>query len=553
MDEPVSRRKQTDQPLPILKGPTFTARLEQICRGELPSHPLKGSRYKRILIPGLCGGEVQFALLSFIAQALRIRGADVTALMCDEFLPACTLRKVHHVESACTRWCHKNARPFAAAAKLPHRWYSEFIGEDQLDQHKALAEQVPLDEIQHFCHREIELGRHILRSLESFYRVGAVDLREPHIGDKAREFLHTALHLTEIGYRILEELKIDKVILEDGRKTDWGVIRDVARHLGIPVDLVLVAPRGNSLLLERDRPPGDTESMPGWAYWRELPLTEEQDDQLQEYLSFRQNEPVKDSTFCSWTRVMDRQQVLQLIGLSDELPAQAKIFGLFPNVGYDAGITSFKPAFQRATEWVVKTIDYFTRWPKHHLIIKTHPAEHMWPAFEPLDQVIENNFARLPENVHVIPSDSEITAHGLIEILDVALVYTSTVAVEAAALGKPVVLVGGGWHAGRGVTIDTRTPDEYFALLERICSEPEPLQVSQEIARRYAYAFFFRACLPLDMFSIRDSNVSEIFIESLDDLAPGCCPTMDLLCRSVLLDEIVHAPNHDRQTVSVGR
>ena len=380
-----------------------------------------------------------------------------------------------------------------------------------------------------------------------------MDLSEPHIGDKAREFLQAALHLTEIGYRIIEDLKIDKVVLEDGRKTDWGIIRDVARHRGIPVDLIQVSPRGNSLMLERDRPPGATDSMPGWASWRELPLTEEQDNQLKEYLSFRQNEPVKDSTFCSWTRVMDRNQVLQLIGLSDELPSQAKIFGLFPNVGYDAGTTSVKPAFRPATEWVVKTIDYFKRWPKHHLIIKTHPAEHMWPAFEPLNQVIENNFPRLPKNVHLIPSDSEITAHGLIEILDVALVYTSTVAVEAAALGKPVILVGGGWHAGRGVTIDTRTPDEYFALLERICSDSEQLKVSQEMARRYAYAFFFRACLPLDMFSIRDIDVSEIYIESLDDLAPGRCPTMDLLCHSFLFDEIVHAPSHDRQPVRVSR
>ncbi len=550
MDEPVSRPTRADQPLPILKGPTFTARLEQIFRGELSIHPLKGSRYKRILIPGLCGGEVQFALLSFIAQALRIRGADVTALMCDEFLPACTLRKVHHVESACTRWCYKNSRPFAAAAKLPHRWYSEFIKPDQLDQYKALAEQVPLDEISHFCHREIELGQHILRSLESFFKVGAVDLSVPGIGHKAREFLLAGLYLIEIGYGILEELKIDKVVLEDGKKTDWGVIRAVALHLGIPVDLIQISPRGSSVMLEWDRPPHPTDSMPGWSAWRDLPLTENEDAELTEYLSFRQRVPIEASTFCSWTRELSRTQLRGLIGLGDDLSPQAMIFGLFPNVGYDAGTTCVEPAFRPASDWVVQTIKFFERWPEHHLIIKIHPAEHMWPAFDPLNGIIRNSFERVPQNIHMIPANTEIPAHSLIDLVDVALVYTSTVAVEAAALGKPVVLVGGGRHAGRGITMDARTPQDYFAILDRICVGEKQINVRVELARRYAYAFFFRACLPLDYFSVHDLNVSAIHLESLVDLTPGRRQSIDLICRSILLDEIVHAPAHARYSTA---
>ena len=70
--------------LKILKGRDFADRLREVCAPPLPARPLADPKYQRILIPGLCGGEVQFAQLGFIGQALRIPGAKVTALMGDD-------------------------------------------------------------------------------------------------------------------------------------------------------------------------------------------------------------------------------------------------------------------------------------------------------------------------------------------------------------------------------------------------------------------------------------------------------------------------------------
>ena len=99
--------------------------------------------------------------------------------------------------------------------------------------------------------------------------------------------------------------------------------------------------------------------------------------------------------------------------------------------------------------------------------------------------------------------------------------------------------------------MDARTPQEYFAILDRICVGEEQINVPVELARRYAYAFFFRACLPLDFFSVHDLNVSAIHLESLVDLTPGRSQSVDLICRSILLDEIVHAPAHLRYSTAV--
>ena len=72
-------------PPPILKGASFTRRVREICR-VLPEPDASADlKYRRILIPGLLGGEIQFSLLGFLGHAMRLRGAHVTALLCDAF------------------------------------------------------------------------------------------------------------------------------------------------------------------------------------------------------------------------------------------------------------------------------------------------------------------------------------------------------------------------------------------------------------------------------------------------------------------------------------
>ncbi len=527
--------------LPILKGPAFAARLAEVCAGALPSAPLPGRRYHRILVPGLCGGEVQFALLGLLATALRIRGAEVTALMCDKLLPACTLRKADHHESACTRWCYRNAVPFAEAARLPHRWYGDLLTGAEQRGAAAIALDADPAGIFGFTYRGIELGEHVLRSLESFFKVGSVDLGDPVVADKAREFLLSAMYLVHIGERALDELAIDKVLLEDGKKTDWGVIRAVARKRGIPVDLVLVSPRGRHLMVEWDRPGTGTgpgrfgDAMPGWPIWRDQPLTALQEAELDAYLLRREEHPIEGSSFRAGVRRMDLDQARRLVGLPANRPSGDKslVFAMFPNVGYDAGLGAERPAFATAAEWIERTVEYFRGRPEHHLVIKVHPGE---PYLATRDSALDR-LRRAPGNVHVVPPDSPLTARRVVELADIALVYTSTVAVEAAAAGAPVILVGGGWHAGRGVTIDVRTPKEYFDRLGRLCDGTEAPEARREYARRYAYAFFFRAACPIGHFTIQDFDIASIDIADLGDLAPGRDAALDAICRSILLDQ----------------
>ncbi len=519
----------------ILKGPQFTARLLQLGDQLPPAVSGENFKYRRILIPAMLGGEIQFALLGFLAQSLRMRGAEVTGLLCDQFLPACTVRKVDHYECACTRWCYKNIGSFVRAIGLPHRWYSEFVTSEEVETCLSQAVKVSGPDLLHYEWHGLPLGEHIDVSVESHFKVGYFDLDNPEMVSVGQKFLASAMLLILIGERALEQLRIDKVVVEDGRKTDWGILRHVALRRGIPVDILESGARGQSVVLEHHKPGQPYLRMPEWSTWKEQPLQDRQRRDLEQYFMQRITRPYAGSSLCSWTKTFDREEFYRRLNIPEQ--ASGVRFGLFPNQSHEFGLIATQHIFQSPRVWASRTIDFFRRYSEHLLVIKVHPSEMGGRVMDPLISFLDEQRSSLPRNVRIIPSDSPLTAHEVIQALDICMVYTSTVAVEAAYWGKPVILVGGGTHSRRGITIDTCSEQHYFDLLQEICQTRVPPPPIRDIAERYAYSFFFRSTLPYTQFRVHDVNVTEVLLQSWEDLLPGRDPVTDLLCRGILMDE----------------
>lgn len=524
----------------VLRGDALGEKLSRACAVQPPPQPLTGIVHKNILIPHMVGGELEYALFGFLGKALEMRGANVVGLLCDSMLSACVCRKVDHYESACTRWCHRNSGPYAAAMGLTHRWYSEFITPGEIEQCHQLAQTVAPDSIAGFVHDGIAIGSLVPQSVESYFRLGNFEPGDTRMAEIARHFLASGLCLIKIAHRVIDAYEIDKIVSDCGMQVEWGVYRLVAAKRGIPVDVINVGLRGSAVKLEIDRPGQPTQRVAGWERWRDLPLTAAQNEALGAYLRKREITPYEFKGEKWRNRVAELDAARRLMGLPVDLDGM--VFAMFPNVGFDAGKTKDRPAFDYAADWVVETINWFANHPRHHLIVKVHPGEHHRQARDPLVELIERRCGDVPSNVHVVPPETSVTAQSAVKLADVCLVYTSTVAVEAVGLGKPVVLVGGGRHSGHGVTIDVASRDAYFDLLESIVRENCAPDSPGELGRRYAYAVFFRADIPIQHFRMLDIHVADLLIDSLADLLPERDMCIDALCRGVLLDEPFENP-----------
>ena len=74
------------------------------------------------------------------------------------------------------------------------------------------------------------------------------------------------------------------------------------------------------------------------------------------------------------------------------------------------------------------------------------------------------------------------------------LVHSSTVGLEMAVAGIPVVVTGAAHFRGRGFTFDVDSEQEYWVAIDRLMSDGGTrLDAGQTaLARRYAHLFFFR-------------------------------------------------------------
>jgi len=128
---------------------------------------------------------------------------------------------------------------------------------------------------------------------------------------------------------------------------------------------------------------------------------------------------------------------------------------------------------------------------------------------------IHRAFPRLPENVIIIPPESNISSYTLIDKCQKVIVYTSTIGLEAAILGKPVIQCAHSNYSGKGFTIEPASGEEYERGLQEDTFQPPPC--SKELARRFAYMLYFKYMIPL-------TSVSELkgdfrfHLDSFDDL-----------------------------------
>lgn len=149
-------------------------------------------------------------------------------------------------------------------------------------------------------------------------------------------------------------------------------------------------------------------------------------------------------------------------------------------------------------EWIEKTVQYFAMHKDVQLVLRIHPGERLMKGPSMLG-VIERALPERPEHIHVIGPMEKINTYDIMEIASLGLAYTTTVGLEMAMRGVPVISAGDTHYRGRGFTLEPSSWEEYFGLLTKILPNLEGERLSPErveTAWNYAYRFFFE--YPLD-------------------------------------------------------
>lgn len=295
---------------------------------------------------------------------------------------------------------------------------------------------------------------------------------------------------------LLSEHRPEALVIPNGAVLEFGALYQTARYLGIPTVSYEFGEQRGKIWLAQNAEVMRQETDELWAARRDLPLEEAQLAQVRALFTSRQRASLWESGDKSH-RFARRWQ-----GAPSEGGAKARaalrldtrpIVLLATNVIGDS-LTLGRQVFSDSmTGWLERTVQWFAGRPDVQLVVRIHPGELIAKGPSVAD-VVKRALPQLPEHIHLIPAEAKVNTYDLVEIADLGLVYTTTVGMEMAMSGAPVIAVGRTHYRGKGFTLDADTWEDFFELLSKILSQPQAYRLSPEqveCAWQYAYRFFF--------------------------------------------------------------
>jgi hypothetical protein len=292
------------------------------------------------------------------------------------------------------------------------------------------------------------------------------------------------------AYSYLEQHKPEVIILPNGTILEFGVIYQVARHLGIPTVTYEFGEQRDRIWLAQNAEVMHQDTTELWRQRAGQPLGHEQLSQVRKLFASRQRASLFDNFSRRWQGVPSEGgvKVRQTLGLD-----QRPVVLLATNVIGDS-LTLGRQVFSDSmTEWLERTVRYFATRPDVHLVVRIHPGELITNGPSVAD-VVHKILPSIPENIHLVPASAQVNTYDIVEIADLGLVYTTTVGLEMAMSGAPVIVVGNTHYRDKGFTLDPSSWEGYFELLTHVLTDPGSYRLSQsqvDQAWNYAYRFFF--------------------------------------------------------------
>ena len=484
--------------------------------------PRAGAPVVAFLTPRDWAAHVQWE--GMIAQALRLRGADVRFITCGGGLEICDRANTWEAPPMPCATCSRYVEGSIDAHDFPHTSIREgWTSCDPLPWPEV--DEISAADLRAVECEGIALGELVDIPVKWFLMAAEVD-DDPLAPVTYRRFLRSARRVVGGLEHALDRINPDTVVLLNGLFFFESLCWELCRRRGIDVVTyergfikeTLVFSRGTAACLF------DMDEM--WARHRDRPLSDAESAELDEYLVARS----------VGERTIDRFWLEPRFDAPSR-KGTGRLVALFTNLTWDSAVIGQELGFRSLGDWVSAVVDAFASRPEHELLIRIHPAEVKLPGKqtrEPIAAFLAEHFRELPSNVRIVTADDQTSSYTIMEACDLGLVFTSTTGLELALRGTPVIVAGRTHYRGKGFTNDVSSRDELIQRLDALLSDVESYRPDVELARRYAHLFFFRAPVSSPGVEEHVLGLARITFDDLDQLAPGRDSGLDRICECIL-------------------
>lgn len=499
--------------------------------------PTPGAPTVLFWVPG--GMHVLLHVETVIAAALRFRGYNVHAIICDAPYVACVRREVtdgiplENWRDLCSS-CIASNRNVLNIMGIPYSSIGDFVSPERREALRQRADKVTVSNVRTLEHEGLHIGNNVWSTITRFLQGAQLGSGRDDI---VREYAFSAMVTAEAASKVLDRFKPDRVFMSHGTYVDWGPALHTAMERGIPVTgwkaSYLTSRFFFRHVADASRVDFHKLSDRAWDEARSKPLTNDEDESLNNFLARRYHQGVS----------FDMKRMARYTGETDaflakyEIDRTKPIWGVMAHINWDS-VSDYSPmAYISFDEWMVDTIETVSKITDVQWLIKVHPIEAYDNPAAGVQRLIDTHFPNLPSHVHVIPAEEAISPLEFFHVIDGAVTVYGTAGLELALQGKPVILAGEAHYGGKGFTHDGLTVESYRELLNRTASLP-PLDERQvEHARNYGHSYFIQRQIPLPLVRDPRSIWWNLQHERRDQLLPGADPFLDFICDRLMKGE----------------
>jgi len=319
----------------------------------------------------------------------------------------------------------------------------------------------------------------------------AVNLDAPPDSDLYRLRRERNVRAAAAVLRLLTAGDYSVVIVPNGSILEFAAVYHAARSVGIPVVTYEFGEQRERMWLARDTQVMRQDTSGVWAARGSVPLTEAESGRVQDLYRARRGGESWGNFARQWQAGVSQGAAAtrQVLGLDSSTP----LVLLCTNVVGDSLALDRQIFTEGMSDWLARTVQHFASRPDVQVVVRVHPGE-LLGAGQPSVEIVRQSLPDLGGRVVVVPPDSKINTYDLMELSHIGVVYTSTVGMELAMTGVPVIVAGDTHYRGKGFTDDPATWQQYVECLDRRVAESPGRRLPGaqiDLAWRYAYRFFF--------------------------------------------------------------
>jgi hypothetical protein len=499
------------------------------------SAPLPGA--ERVLFMSWRGWSTHVMIETVLGHAVRRRGGDAIFAYCGGRLPICEVMPVEASPPMPCRSCREYVSGAIRAAGFDSVSLRDVLDVDLTVKiaRGRVGRLAAVSQCEGYVDQGLPLGRLVRISVAWFLSRGTLP-DTPEVVDTYRSFLVSGTVVARGVRAMLDRVKPDRVFMLNGTFFAEQIMMAVAGERGIPFGTYEKGFIQDSIVMTTGATASHLKVPAGtWESVRDTPLTEEESEAIVAYLGQRRHGVGVPNNF--WTDGVDD---VDRIHRDLRLGAGRPLVVMFCNIMWDSAVLEREIAFAGMGEWVIQGINWARRHPEIDLVVRIHPAEiklRNHPTRERMAEHIAHHVPVLPANVRVVQADDPTSSYVFMDEAVLGFVYSSTVGLELAARGVPVLVAADTHYRGRGFTIDADTEFAYWSEADRLLAHPpDRAEVDRirELARRYAVLLFFRFHNVLAAVTEEGRSSPRIRVKQASDLDPGLDPPMDRVVAGIL-------------------